>query len=136
MRIMVDTNVLFSAILFPSANFNSIFNEIAMNHKLVICSYVIDELHETTAEKFPDKIAVVEKMLSKMRYELVYTPKIIDDSLFEIRDLKDYPILYTAIVEDVDILISGDGDFFDEKLAEIEKPLILRPREFREMFVK
>jgi hypothetical protein len=47
--------------------------------------------------------------------------------------LKDYPILYTAIVEDVDILISGDGDFFDEKLAEIEKPLILRPREFKEM---
>ena len=135
MRIMVDTNVLFSAILFPSDNFNSIFNEIAMNHKLVLCSYVIDELHETTVKKFPEKIAVVERILSKMSYELVYTPKIIDDSLFEIRDLKDEPILYTAIAEDVDILISGDGDFFDEKLAEIEKPLILRPREFREMFI-
>jgi len=131
---MVDTNVLFSALLFESVNMNIIFNEIAMNHKLVVCSYVIDELQGVTKEKFPAKIAVVEKMLSKMSYELVYTPKIIDESLFEIRDIKDYPILYTAVIEDVDILISGDNDFFDEKL-EVEKPLILRPREFRDMFV-
>jgi predicted nucleic acid-binding protein len=102
---MVDTNVLFSALLFPSPNMTSIFDEIALNHKLVICSYVLEELHGATAEKFPDKVANVERLLSKMSYELVYTPKIIDESLFEIRDMDDYPVLYTAIMEDVDILI-------------------------------
>jgi putative PIN family toxin of toxin-antitoxin system len=132
---MVDTNVLFSALLFPSPNMTSIFDEIALNHKLVICSYVLEELHGATAEKFPDKVANVERLLSKMSYELVYTPKIIDESLFEIRDMDDYPVLYTATMEDVDILITGDNDYFDEKLH-VEKPLILKPRQFKELFVQ
>jgi len=133
MRIMIDTNVLFSALLFPTPNFNSIFEEIANNHTLVLCSYVIEELHNTTQKKFPQKAAVIEKLLSKMGYELVYTPKIVEENQFEIRDLKDYPILYTAIIEDVDILISGDKDFDD---VEVEKPLILKPTEFRKMFTE
>lgn len=37
-----------------------------------------------------------------MSYEYVYTPKDIDGSLFCIRDGKDYPVLYTAIIEDVE----------------------------------
>jgi len=131
---MVDTNVLFSALLFPSPNMTSIFDEIALNHKLVICSYVLEELHRVTAEKFPEKITNVERLLSKMSYELVYTPKIVDESLFEIRDMDDYPVLYTAIMEDVDILITGDNDYFDEKLS-VEKPLILKPRQFKELFI-
>ena len=31
--------------------------------------------------------------------------------LFEIRDVNDYPVLYTAIIENVDIFITGDKDF-------------------------
>lgn len=39
-----------------------------------------------------------------MNYEYVYTPDKFDETLFEIRDTKDYPVLYTAILEDVDLL--------------------------------
>lgn len=66
-------------------------------------------------------------MLSKMNYEYVYTPDILDRTLFEIRDVKDYPVLYTAMMEDVDVLITGDHDFSD---VDIEKPEILTPAEF------
>jgi predicted nucleic acid-binding protein len=74
----------------------------------------------------------VEKLLMIMGYEYVYTPDLIDDSLFRIRDVKDYPVLYTAVVEDVDILITGDKDFSD---IEIEKPKILTPAEFMQIFL-
>ena len=40
---------------------------------------------------------------------------------------KDYPILYTAIVEDVDVFITGDEDF-DEVV--IDKPEIMTAAEF------
>ena len=40
-----------------------------------------------------------------MSYEYVYTPESVDPDLFQIRDMKDYPVLYTAIIEDVDVLI-------------------------------
>lgn len=66
-----------------------------------------------------------------MNYEYVYTPDKFDETLFEIRDTKDYPVLYTAILEDVDLLITGDRDFEDVKT---EKPEILTPAEFVEKY--
>jgi predicted nucleic acid-binding protein len=53
------------------------------------------------------------------------------NDLFKIRDEKDYPILYTAIIEDVDILITGDKDFLN---IDVEKPEILTPAQFLEKY--
>ena len=50
-----------------------------------------------------------------------------DYSLFQIRDINDYPVLYSAIISNVDILITGDLDFKD---VEIEHPEIMTPREY------
>ena len=61
-----------------------------------------------------------------------YTPKEIESGLFDIRDVKDYPVLYTAIIEDVDVLVTGDKDFTD---IDIEKPEIMTPAEFMEQFL-
>ena len=46
--------------------------------------------------------------------------------------MKDYPVLYTAIIEDIDVLITGDKDFSD---IEIDKPEIMTPGEFIEEFL-
>lgn len=133
MRVMLDTNVIISALLFPSKRMNRLFQTIVIDHTMVISSYVIDELHTVVERKFPQKAMVVEKLLSSMSYELVYTPKNIPTSLIEIRDGKDYPVIYTAIVEAVDILITGDKDF--EEL-DIERPEIMTPNEFLSRFEK
>ncbi len=55
-----------------------------------------------------------------------------DKDLFEIRDKMDYPVLYTAIIEDVDILITGDKDFAK---VDVEKPEILTPAEFAVQYI-
>jgi len=47
--------------------------------------------------------------------------------LFEIRDEDDYVVLHTAMMENVDVLISGDKDF--EGIV-TDKPEILKPAEF------
>jgi predicted nucleic acid-binding protein len=41
--------------------------------------------------------------------------------LFEIRDISDAPILYTAIIEGIDVLITGDKDFHE---VDVEMPVI------------
>lgn len=74
---------------------------------------------------------MVDTLLAKMSYEYVYTPDLIDETLFEIRDIKDYPVLYTAILEDVDILVTGDYDFGE---VDIDKPKIMTPAEFVERY--
>lgn len=51
----------------------------------------------------------------------------VPEKLFEIRDDNDYIILHTAIIEDIDILITGDKDF---AAVDIERPEILTPSEY------
>lgn len=126
---MVDTNVLISLLVFSSKKMNQMMECIFMNHQLVLSSYIVEELKDVVKRKFSNKVRVVDTLLAKMNYEYVYTPDIMDDALFEIRDVKDYPVLYSAILEDVDILVTGDSDFSD---VDVAKPEILTPAEFVE----
>lgn len=129
---MLDTNVIISALLFPSAKMNAMMQCVLMKHRLVLSSYVVDELKRVVRRKFPQKEAVIDKLLTMLSFEYAYTPEKVEDGLFYIRDIKDYPVLYTAILEDVDVLVTGDRDFAD---IDIEKPEIMTPTEFIEKFL-
>ena len=95
MRIMIDTNILVSALLFPGETINAMMKKVTSEHTLVLSSFVVEELMDVTERKFPDKTKAVDTLLSQLPYELTYTPKQPDMELFEIRDIKDYPVLYT-----------------------------------------
>ena len=127
MRIMLDTNVLISALLFPSRHMNYLIWKLTSEHTIVLSSFVVEELHKVVQKKFPTKVNAVDQLLENMSYELVYTPKKMEPDLVEIRDMNDYPVIYTAIKEEVDILITGDKDFSDLGLNE---PVIVTPAEF------
>ncbi len=127
MRVMLDTNVLLSVLLFPGERMDRMMGYIFENHRLVLSSFVLDELTYVVERKFPARAKAVDALLAGMSYELVYTPHEMDESLFEIRDPKDYPVLYTAIAEGVDVLITGDKDFAE---VEIDHPEIMTPGGF------
>lgn len=128
---MVDTNVLISLLVFSSKKMNQMMECIFTEHQLVLSSYIVEELKDVVRRKFPNKVGIVDTLLTKMNYEYVYTPDIWDETQFDIRDMKDYPVLYTAILEDVDILVTGDSDFSD---VGVDKPEILTPTEFVERY--
>ena len=132
MRIMLDTNVLISTILFPNRKFNQMLEVITREHTLVLSSFVVDELIAVAERKFPQKKEAIDLYLTKLSYEYVYTPRRMQGGLFDIRDINDYPVLYTAIAEGVDILITGDKDFAD---VDIDKPEILTPAQFCDRYL-
>ena len=128
MRVMLDTNVLVSAFVFSSQHLLQMVDTIAEKHTIVLPTYVVDELKRVTKDKFPGKYDLLEMFLRELPYELVYTPEEIDKSKFpDIRDEKDLPVLATAIIEDVDVLITGDEDFGP---LDLSHPQILTPRGF------
>lgn len=127
MRVILDTNVLVSAIVFKSKTINNTLECILCDHKLVLPSCVVDELKQVITRKFADRLKDLDEFLIALPYEYVYTPDVMKKDLFVIRDSLDYPVLYTAIIEDVDILVTGDKDFFE---VEVEKPEILSPADF------
>ena len=131
MRVMLDTNVLVSAIIFPNQRMDSLIFKAVLEHKLLLSSYIIEELFDVIERKFPDKIKHVDLFLTRFPYELVYTPREQNHEFFNISDKDDYPILYSAIIEDVDLFVTGDNDF---EGIEVEKPEIISPAEFLEKY--
>ena len=129
----MDTNVLISIVLFPTPQMNKMMEHIFQKHNLVLSSFVVEEFKGVMARKFPTEVKNVDRFLSRVSYELVYTPDEIDQSIFRIRDTHDYPVLYTAIIDDVDVLITGDKDFAG---VEIDRPEVLTPVNFIKMYMK
>ena len=127
MRVMLDTNILISSFIFKSKKINELIDELSKNHEIVICSYTIDELKELIDRKFKVDVMYLDEFLRDFPYDLVYSPTNIEKRLFKIRDDDDYIILHTAIIENVDIFITGDKDFNDVK---IERPEIMNVTEF------
>jgi predicted nucleic acid-binding protein len=46
MRILVDTNVIISAGLFPESYVGKALKHIIKNHNLILCQYTLDELKD------------------------------------------------------------------------------------------
>ena len=131
MRVMLDTNIIISAFIFKSQKMNELIYKLLKEHEIVICSYTIEELKELINRKFKVNPNELDKFLNKFPFELVYSPSSVENKIFEIRDKDDYIILHTAIIEDVDIFITGDKDFDD---INIERPEIMNVREFLEKY--
>lgn len=134
MRVMIDTNVLISIFLFPSAKMLSLVGAITERHTIILPSYVLAELKNVIKRKFPQKYHLLDRFIQELPFILAYTPERINAEKYpEIRDKKDLPILVTAILEDVDVLITGDADF---AAVEIERPEILTPAGFLEKYTE
>ena len=64
LRVMLDTNILVSAIFFPSAQTRTLISEIICNHSLVLCDYVLEELRLVVERKFLAKSMALEHFFS------------------------------------------------------------------------
>ena len=89
MRVMLDTNVLISVIIFKSKVMTDMMSIVLTKHRLVLSSYVIEELKQVVARKFEGKSRALEEFLSALPYDFVYTPDLMDQELFTIRDPAD-----------------------------------------------
>lgn len=127
MRVMLDTNILISTFVFKSKKMNELIYKLSKEHDIIICSYTVEELKELIKTKFKVSQQDLDEFLKDFPFDLVYSPTSIENKLFEIRDKDDYIILHTAIIEDVDIFITGDKDFDD---IDIDKPKIMNATEF------
>ena len=128
LRVMLDTNILVSAILFPSANVERFLETVTSHHHVILCDYVIEELWKVIWNKFPHKIQAAKAFLREFGHEVIPSPEAWDTTAVpDIRDEKDAAILATAILEKVDIIVTGDKDFL---VLELPRPGIMTMAEF------
>lgn len=128
MRVMLDTNIFVSMIFFPSTQTRELTKRLTDSHQIIVCDYVVEELRIVTDRKFSGKRNDIDRFFFELPFELVYTPKMVDlDDLPEIRDPKDSPILAAAVMEDVDVFVTGDKDFL---ILDIDMPEIVTMSDF------
>lgn len=108
MKILADTNILISALLWPTSKPAAALLHAARYHELVLCDRNIFELRDVLKRKAPQVLVDVDVFLAELAYDLVPAPEYPQKL---INDPKDQPILNAAIVADVDIIISGDKHF-------------------------
>ncbi len=132
MRVMLDTNIFISMIFFPSTQTRKLAKNLTDNHQIVVCDYVIEELQLVTDRKFPEKKKFLDHFFLELPFELVYTPKSLNLNEFpEMRDINDSPILATAIMEGIDVFVTGDKDFL---VLDVDMPEIVTIVEFLEQY--
>lgn len=133
MRIMLDTNIIISAALFPNGKVAAAFyKSLTPPYQPLVCDYVVDELHRKFLEKFPAKATEMESFLyNALSYiRVVATPEDAVDAEMKIRDPKDRPILRAALDAHADLFLTGDKDFLESSVTD---PRIISVSEFLDM---
>ena len=126
MRIMVDTNVIISAVYNPKSKPASTLQHICENHELILCDYIIAECYDVIMRKFPHHAIAFDKLLASLGYELIAAPR----EGLAMSDPKDSPILNAALIADVDLIVSGDKHFL---ALDMMRPNVWTPAMYFEM---
>lgn len=133
MRIMIDTNVIISSALFPKGRAaEALKKALTYPYEPVLCDYVVNEVHRKILEKWPESRNELEEFLSKLlkTIEVVSTPNKTHPTETKIRDIKDRPILRSALNAHADMFLTGDKDFLE---SSIKDPRIISPNDFLQM---
>lgn len=133
MRVLLDTNIIISAALFPnSITARAYYKAVTYPYNGIICDWSINELRTVFNRKFPQRIDSFNRFLAvaSTAFEIIPTPteEVADESM--IRDIKDRPILRAAQIAHVDFILTGDKDFLE---SGIEHPKIISPSRFLEI---
>jgi putative PIN family toxin of toxin-antitoxin system len=124
---MLDANILYSAIINPTEQFNAVIWRASRRNTLVLCDQIVEELFDVIQRRVPRKLGKAKEKLNAMNYEPNRMPEEPFTRLVHIRDETDYPILHVAITKNVDVLVTGDKDFMGTGL---KRPKIVKPDEF------
>lgn len=130
MKVMIDTNIIISAVLNPSGRASeALIKALDKPFEPVVSNYILDELHRKFQEKFPGRILELEAFLYHMLRVIliVPTPESKVSSENRIRDIRDRPILRAALNATVDYLLTGDKDFLE---SDVKFPRIVSVHDF------
>jgi predicted nucleic acid-binding protein len=94
MKVMIDTNVFISALMFPTSVPAQAMMAAASQHELILCEYIMNELREKVSEKRPDLIPALEILVGALDYETAFPS---GQTIEGMSDPDDVPILDAAL---------------------------------------
>jgi len=130
MRVLIDSNVLFSAVYrLGSIPHQALLKAIKPPYQCLVCEQSFNELYNNFSVKFPDRLDELNIFYDTLKslVEVIPMQKSNQITIQDIRDPDDLPILHAAVAANADFIISGDLDFLE---SNITKPVIIKAAEF------
>lgn len=113
-RLLVDTNVFFSGIIYGGAEAELLRTVENGTYSLLAADFVIEEIRRIIGLKAPAYLDAFNAFLEEMPHDRVpHAPAhLVEDAKKIMRDPKDAPVLAAALHGKADCLVTGDKDFF------------------------
>lgn len=130
MRVLIDTNVLISAALYPdSIPYKAFSKAISSPNRGIVCYKNITEMIAVFERKFPHRISTLNKFVALLKdsMEIVEVPEGFGENEGAIRDADDRPIFRAAIAANAEVILTGDNDFLE---SGIQHPRAVKPSDF------
>jgi putative PIN family toxin of toxin-antitoxin system len=111
LRLVFDTNIIISALLFEGSKPSKAFNIGIEQEAILFSSSTLTELEEVLwRNKFDQYISHEDRKQFLSSFILHATPVEPDETITECRDSKDNKFLELAVCGKADFIISGDED--------------------------
>lgn len=134
-RILIDTNILISAIVFDKKELELIIRSVSEGDRIYISDHIMEEAYRVFMKKFPEYVEIFEKFISiseiKIIKKKIYKKEI--SKIKNIRDKYDAHIIACAKQLKCDYIISGDKDLLDYNQNKIR---ILKTSDYLEIIKK
>ncbi len=127
MKILFDTNVILSGFIARGGYSAEVIQDVLQNHEIYYTVYILEELKRTLKNKFSFSEHSINLATSTIKKHYIKgetaknTHKIC-------RDKNDDQVLADAILNNIDLLITGDKDLL--VLKEYQNIKIISPREY------
>ena len=128
MRVLLDTNVLVSAVTTRGLCAD-IFRAVLADHELVTCMKVLQEITRILHKKFSVPDSLISEYLELIRQDAILAEaKEAPD--VQIKDVDDIEIIGAAIAGKADVMVTGDREV--QNIKPMRKLRIVSPRAFWE----
>jgi predicted nucleic acid-binding protein len=137
-KVFLDSNVIISGLFSDKGAPRIILDLVCLGLPMLTCvtgEYDIIEIERNLTKKMPDVLPVYRKYLPLLNLEVIPLPSQAEiKKLFGLTSDKDIPVLASAIMGDVDFLVTGDKKDFI-KLKGKHSFRILSPAEFLDVIL-
>ena len=128
LRVVLDTNVLVSALHFPKGSLSSVWQLLLEGkYRLILSPSIIEETATILRGRFLWRESHIQDTLKLLaRKAALVRPSVVLDAVPD--DPKDNHILASALAGEADMVVSGDRDLL--RLKEYAAIPIVRPMDF------
>jgi len=130
MRVLIDSNVLFSAIYRKGSVPHQAYRKaVEIPYQCLICEESITDLRDAFNEKFPQLFDDMEDFIemAKLAVDIIAVPEAVHPDEALLRDPDDALILRAAVAANADIIVSGDLEFME---SDVTYSTIMTPAQF------